>query len=392
MCNKIRYLSLILLFITALADGQGKYDFTTIDSLTYRYYLDGDWDQLIKTGNEVINNGTDYKYMRQRLGYAYFMKGDYNSARIYFEKALYFDSFDSFTLTWLYYSFLNCGDNEHAALIAGRMTEEKRNELKIRIFTPVESVDAEYTYKFASTGLRTNPYYFHVGIGSQLGKRISLYQMASAYRQDFLTQPAMLNVYAKNRQSEYYALLKLALSERVILKTGYHFLGAGFDGISSYGHLGIVELSVSKGQFYTAAHLSYLKSSKFGARQAGIEAAYTFPGRSSVYLKTALALLDRQTSSGYVFTQTAGGRLSKKMWIEVLLAQGDMTNFNDHSGLYVYNVIDPMKLRAGFNIYYFAGTHLSLWTGFAYERRDYYENTLYHYNQFSYTGGIKWKL
>ena len=42
--------------------------FIQVDSLTYQYYINGKWDELIKTGQLAIKQKTDYKRLRQQSG------------------------------------------------------------------------------------------------------------------------------------------------------------------------------------------------------------------------------------------------------------------------------------------------------------------------------------
>jgi tetratricopeptide (TPR) repeat protein len=109
MGSKFKYLVIVLsfFFFNFAVKAQIDIDFQSIDSLTYRYYKSGDWNNLINLGNKAIEHGIDYKYLRQRLGLAFFSNGDYFEARKHFEKALSFDSFDTFTLVYLYYTYLN---------------------------------------------------------------------------------------------------------------------------------------------------------------------------------------------------------------------------------------------------------------------------------------------
>ena len=107
MGSKNRYLIFVLFFFPTLLFAQEKLDYEYVDSLTYSYYKNGDWNKLISLGQSAIDNNIDYKYLRQRIGYAFFIQGNYNDAKYQFEKAHTFDSYDQFSLEYLYYSYLN---------------------------------------------------------------------------------------------------------------------------------------------------------------------------------------------------------------------------------------------------------------------------------------------
>jgi hypothetical protein len=69
-----------------------------------------------------------------------------------------------------------------------------------------------------------------------------------------------------------------------------------------------------------------------------------------------------------------------------------MLDYNDFNGLYLYNTYDPMVFRSGATIVFYAGKTISIWANYTFEKREYFENNSFQYNQFSYLGGIRWKL
>jgi len=82
----------------------------------------------------------------------------------------------------------------------------------------------------------------------------------------------------------------------------------------------------------------------------------------------------------------------KKLWLEGYVTFGRLTDYNDYTGLYIYNTYDPTIFRLGATAYLPLNRNVSLWTNFSYESKEYLEKSSNHYNQFSYMGGIKWKL
>ncbi len=118
MRQKNRYLTfaLIMLLTSSALIGQEEHGYKYYDSVTYSLYLSGKWNELIGLGNEAISKGIDYKYLRERVGYARFVGGDYYKSRSDFEKALSFDSYDQFTLEYLYYSNYQNARKGHCVL------------------------------------------------------------------------------------------------------------------------------------------------------------------------------------------------------------------------------------------------------------------------------------
>jgi len=92
-------------FSTAKCETDPKTSFQYFDSLTYQQYLAGNWNDLIYNGKQALSLGYDYKYMRLRIGFAYFYKENYRNAAEQFHKALDFDSSD--TIAAFYFN-LSC--------------------------------------------------------------------------------------------------------------------------------------------------------------------------------------------------------------------------------------------------------------------------------------------
>ena len=120
-------------------------------------------------------------------------------------------------------------------------------------------------------------------------------------------------------------------------------------------------------------------------------AGFNFPGRTGFYLSSTLSGLFKEDSNQLIYNQKAGARIFSKVWIEGNMSLGNMTNYNDYDGMYVYNSIDPMISRTGATLFLYL-RKITLWASYSIEQRQYYENTKFHYNQFSYLGGVKWKL
>lgn len=400
MGSKFKYIAIGLFLLNAVINAQTSLNFQYVDSLTYKYYNTGKWDDLIKLGNEAINNGIDYKYLRQRLGFAFFSKEDYFEAKKNFLKATSYDSFDKFTLLYLYYSILYTTQSEFARSFTNNMPPDLRSSLSMKPFQLVESMEFEYNYKYGTSTLRSNPQYFHIGVNSFLGDKLELYQMFSYYNQNITLKKPDENKLIDDRQSEYYALMKFRFSPNWMLKAAYHNLNPGYDSLTGPANLGFLEFSANSGQFSFAINASVMKNDKYSVVQSGIQSGIAFSGNLHSYFTGILSMVDqqntnmilRQNTSKVIYNQTAGFRVSKKTWLEGNLTFGNLTNYQDHDAMYVYNLIDPTTFRAGVTLFVFCNRHITLWANYAFEKKEYYENGNYHYNQFSYLGGIKWKL
>ena len=384
-----KYLIIIMILIPVFSVAQEKPDYLSVDSLTYRYYISGDWDKLISTGRNAIDSGLDYKYLRQRMGHAYFLKGNYFKAKTHFGKALAFDSFDQFSLEYLYYSYLNTGKEGFAGVLEERMHPQLKNSLKAVGFKPLESFELEFNYKVSGSTLRSDGLYYRFGAGSLLSNRVSLYQSFSNYAQTIIptdTSDFMI------KQPEYYVLVNWNLSMSLMLRTAYHYIHTVSGNSLFRGNLFRIALAPDFNRFIFEANGSLTNMNGYSIYQTGFEAGFVFPGRSNFYLKETAAWLFQPNGNSFVHSPKAGLMLWKGFWLEGNATIGRMFGYNDFNGLYVYNSYDQIVLRSGAGIVYYSGKHLAFWANYTFEKKEFFENNSFHYNQFSFLGGIKWKI
>ena len=392
MGSKNRYLIFVLFFFPTLLFAQEKLDYGYADSLTYSYYINGEWNKLICLGQSAIDNKIDYKFLRQRIGYAFFVQGNYYDAIFQFENALTFDSYDQFSLEYLYYSYLNTGKKDYAGVLEKRLNPELRNSLSVKTFKVLESIELEYNFKYATAESRSNPQYYRIGIKTKLGYRLSLSQSFSGFNQVIYFQRFGRNVENPYKQSEYYALLKYNVLNRLLVKTAYHYIQTTSGTSVTDGNLFLIAFTGDLNHFLFELNGSALNIEQEIEYQTGIQTGYTFPGRSGFYLKGALSGIIQQNNNRLIYDQKAGLKVMKKLWLEGYVTFGRLTDYNDYSGLYIYNTYDPTIFRFGASAYLPLNRNVSLWTNFSFESKEYLESSTNHYNQFSYLGGIKWKL
>jgi hypothetical protein len=379
-----KYLTFLLLLIPSLGFSQEKLGFQQSDSLTYQYYLKGEWKNLIGLSKTAFHQNIDSKFMRQRAGYAYLMTGDYTAAEIQFLKALEFDRADEFTQTNLYYAALNRG-SENRRHYAGYLSQEAKYKLGIQQINPVSLFDTEFNLKANSSDSRSNQVYYRFGLGTELGYRLTIYQAVAFFKQTVSS--------VSTRQPEYVAMLNYTLSPKWQFKGTYHFLNTN-DGYTAYpGNLGLLAITRQLNRFNLEANGSILKSTFATTRQFGLKAGVVFPGRSNIYLTSALTGISEDGASRVIYSQGAGLKCTKNLWAEGYITIGNLKNYNTFNGLYIYNSVDPSIFRTGCTLSYFLGKHLALTGNFTFDQQQ-IESTSgnSYYYQYSYSGGIKWRL
>lgn len=401
-----KYLTILIFFMfigTVSANAQETYTLISSDSITYQYFIKGDWDNLIQAGKASLKQNIDFKWLRQRMGYAYFVKADYYASLNQYEKALTFDKTDSITNYYLYYCGQYTNNESLARYHASKLPAAMQTYIGVKPFKLVDALDVEYNYKMSSNATRSNPSYFRAGLNSQPGYRLNLYQAVSTYSQRIDS--------AGIRQNEYFALAEYALTSHLSLALGYHYLNTAVTDTVTYrvnnmrkktiidttnypGHLFYSKLSYRKNRFDLSVSGSIFSYDNAYTQQYGIQAGVVLPGKLNIYLKSSLyGMLDPNTGR-LIFSQSAGALLLKRLWAEGDITFGDLKNYAETNGMYIYNSNDVTTFRTGLSLFWYASKNITLFGNYSFNRKE-YENSnksTTSYNQHSISSGIIWKI
>lgn len=382
----MRKILIILLIASATVNAQTEHE--KVDSMSYALFLNQEWDKLILTAQDAFANNIDFKHLRQRAGYAYFSKGEFYKAIYHYEKSLSFDPYDEISHLYLYYSGLNTGNRTFALFHASKLPTETQASLGLKSFRIVDVVDAEYNKKFNNNILRSDPDYMRIGLNTQLAYRLQLYQSVSRYSQTFS------NIYY-SVQNEYFALVGISLSDRTNLKIGYHAVNTSIDSSGSVvkipANMFYGKLKFDINRFDLGISTSVFSNSFVTSVQSGIEAGVTLPGRHFPYLKTSLYNMNEYDANRIIFSQSAGMLFAKKFWAEASVTLGNLNNYVDAEGLYLYNSFDHTTFRTGASLFWYINKNLTVYSNYTFDKKLVIYD-LSTYNQNSVTGGIIWKL
>jgi hypothetical protein len=119
-------LVLYCLMIFSISEISAQNDFRTLDKKTYDLYKKGDYKNLKRTADTMLAGGMDYYYLRMRLGIMAFENHSYAVAVENFTKALKFNSLDTVSGTYIYYSFLLSGRMHDASLYLSSLSDDMR--------------------------------------------------------------------------------------------------------------------------------------------------------------------------------------------------------------------------------------------------------------------------
>ncbi len=391
-----KYLIAFLFFVMPLF-GQQKLNTVMVDSTTYNYYLNGSWIELISLGKMALSEDIDFKFLQQRMGYAYFMKRNFYAAIKHYENALKFDADDAVSHTYLYYSAVNINDEAMARYHFSKLDADNQALLKVKKTRLVDAVDVEYNYKINDDNslndvtigdLRNNPTYKRVGLNSLLGYRFSLYQSYSNYSQ-------ITEITNQTIQNEYYVAGNVSLYSRTSLMGAYHYVGTTLksesDNLKMPGNLWFAKLTHSFNRFDVSLSRSHFSNDYVDATQTGLQLGFLLPTKSKIYLKSSLYTLADTDSTRLVFNQTIGALIARRFWLQGSVTLGNLNNYVDNNALYLYNSIDHTTFRTGASLFYYLGKHFTLFGNYTFDKKLIID-TQYKYKQHSIAGGIIWKI
>lgn len=388
MDNRKYLLIIVLLLAINTAKAQ---TFAEVDSLSNAQSLAGNWEQLLATGKQAISKGIDYPGLRQRLGYAHLVTGDYSAALRDYNVVLKSDSYNPIARYYAYLSSRYLYQESGASVHASYLDSATLKAENLSAFGLI-SIGLENSFKIPQNVYRGQANYTRVSLSNRLGWRLQLQQSAAYYKQllnNNLQGPKGNN--DENTQAEYYGKVNYALKSNLVLMGGYHYLYTRFVNNTYNSHIAFVGLR------YNGSYFSLQGDAVFGSligttlvQYSAGATAYPF-GNLDLYASAKASYSDQGTGGQFIFSPALGFKITKNLWTESSANIGTLDNFIDADGLYIYNAIDVTKVKAGQSLFYQLGKHAQLQLNYTYEQKtDFTHN--YIYNQNSITAGILWKF
>jgi len=440
-------LTIVLFSIALKLNGQMTGSFRYADSITYNLYTEERWKDLIKEGNRSVRDGYDYYYMRMRIGIAYYEKHNYVMSAIQFRKALAFNENDQAALEYLFYSYYLSGRTPLSWALMSSFYPQNRERILKESNIKKNSMTFESFFSDAGTDkILSDPdsWFSDPEAGSQIatkyfinnalyashivGKNVSYFHSFTNLVKDnylhYTDGTKAADLFPQRLiQIQYYGSLNIFSPAGWLFSPSLHILTAGYpiitistSGMNSSARTEKARsngfnagMAITKSMGYVAvgaeASFSYLNYMK---RLQGTATLIVYPfGNSDIYFGGKIsAVQELQNSSsipGIVKGFTAGFSIARKVWFEFSGLSGDMNNYTDNNGLYVYNSADILKSKlscriimpfnkAGLSVY--AGGGLSSYSSeFITEDGiiSYGTNKL-NYNSNNFTGGISWNF
>ncbi|KPK86980.1 MAG: hypothetical protein AMS27_03880 [Bacteroides sp. SM23_62_1] len=401
----------ILLFASWIISAQES-NFITVDKETYQLYSDKEWTTLIEKGNQAIKSGFDYYYLRMRLGIAYYEKHNYIKASRHFKKALTFNENDPVALEYLYYACLLLGKYDCAR------------------YNIVSNAGNYFPADLTGYQIVTRDFHnFSLSASHPIGHRFSLFHgYTYLNKTDFHHYND--GIYIINnldyaiRQHQYYVTLSTTFRNNWVISPSIHLLTYSYpliNSISTGGLKGVqvsyntvndyglvTGLSVLKSagiaDIRFASHYTFLNDKEYFQNLMGIT---IFPlGNLNLYLGGDIATnfqLISEKNIQPVFHVFLGFSMFEKLWMEFSGTIGEIQNFTESNGYYIYNSLDAIRQKGNLTVlipFDRKGSVVYLGSKFSRHESQPYpisesvatQSNLIQYDSYSIYGGISWKL
>lgn len=156
----MRTIILTTLLLTYLAlKLNAQTDFAALDRANYQFFLDKDYKNLKKNSKLLLEQGSDYYYLRVRLGILAYERQRYASAYQNLKRAKQLNPFDTISNEYLYYSFLLAGRTADAKHFLRSLSEDQKNS-QLKTLSLSEDPELNVGYSFMDYEVekyQTNP-------------------------------------------------------------------------------------------------------------------------------------------------------------------------------------------------------------------------------------------
>lgn len=399
-------LTIILLLPLLLNDLSAQNDFLKLDQESYHYYMIGDYNNLKKTADTMFTQGFDYYYLRMRLGILSYKKQIYSSAQENFNKAIAFNSLDTISREYVYYSYLLSGRVADANLYLNSIPAGEKN-LSLKSL-PVPGLSDIYGGSSVSGSdvvlYKSNSFYYesvkssfsvNAGIEGFFLNRFKGTVLYTNYRKwgTYYSATDTAGTDLNFTQNQVYARL-----------TGYIFPGwefSGFGHVVFYPYPYYVQqqrnvnvfmqtkteytagVGIAKNWWRIRAGADLSVSNFSNSSQMGIEGylVYLPHGNTNLYFTSGgMYQSDSNWGNTYQINQEIGLRINKSIWLETGITKGNSFLYNRNFGCVINNSFQIPATSVYSNLVIMIGKHFNVdITPF------YSENNLYSWNLNSYT-------
>ncbi|WP_075589791.1 tetratricopeptide repeat protein [Labilibacter marinus] len=422
---------LMLLWMPSQAQTQSTYSST--DSTTYAQYMTGDWDALIQSGQRAVSSGIDYFYLRMRIAYAYYSKGQYRLAIPHYIKALNFNANDANAQYFLMQCYAYAGRANDALKFSSKISGQKLPDLKAKYQQSVLAGGIIYSYSGSNNDVdfthnsnanlsidaiqKTTNYFHntHSFLSHRMGKSVIVnHSLDYLYKNEYNYiinggTPYVLNDQALH-QWTYGLNMQITPFTGFTVTPGFHhikiYIPTTYKNLkfntSLYSLKAQYELNkVSLGTSSLVGTLNDVKNIQIGGH-------FTWYPKANLNLYYSLDTywqqqqVTKHQNIDIIVKNTIGFKISNYWWAEASVILPEYNNFYDFSTGALYNSLESNKNTFSINnIFLTKNDKLSFTLGVTSNTNVSYlvqtEDPLnktngISYNTLTFTGGLIWKL
>ena len=385
---------ILFMFAAVSLTAQEKYN-ASVDKNTYNLYMKSNWEELRESGYKAIDDGFDFYYLRMRLGISYYQEENYMSAIPHFEKALSFNPKDSIGLEYLYYSYLFSGQESDANILAKKLPSQLKRKFHFKEPEFFKGAYSEAGYSFnqnynnktrssflgnqdlyGTQNIFKNETYINLSLMHSIGDRVSVFQ---GYNNIVLNSTRQFEdgIYGTSdfpaavKQNEYYLNLGFYLGSGFNLTTALHYLNVKVEDyepptisnplFTSYTNTSneiAACFSLSKRIGHTElGYTTVFSNFNSGKQNQNMFSFIWYPlGNLNLYNVSNFVLHSNKSNDAsdavtrFIFDEKLGFKVADKLWLEAVFTIGPIFNYSDINAFIIYNNIDQIKYKAGFNI------------------------------------------
>ena len=385
-------------------------DFISLDRANYDYYLKKDYKNLKKSANKILALGTDYYYLRLRLGILSYEKERYAASVDNFLRARQMNPFDTISNEYIFYSYLFSGRTNDAYLFLKRVNEHQKDRqlksIKQREGTIVYggySFNSYDVYKYSTNSLNYEAIesVSALNAGTQFGMGehmrgtvgfTNLNKKSTVYSSTDST-----GKYGTLTQNQLYFRLNRFFERGWELYGFAHCLFYNTDNSTrTYGRRSsssttlntevLYGLGFTKKSWYVRGGASFYHSNYSSSTQLAAEGSLSVLPFGNLNLYTTVSGMfqhDKNWGNTYQSNVEIGSKVFKYLWVEAGLLKGNSFLYSRYQGSFVNNsFLIPQSSYYGSFIIPIKKITLTV-TG------NYTNNVLYSWDTTDYTRTLK---
>ncbi len=372
---------------------QGRYS-ETVDKKSYDLFMKSNWDELREVGTAAIESGIDFYFLRMRLGISYYEEKNYISSIPHFEKAVDYSPKDSISQEYLYYAYLFSGQESEANLLSKKFSSQLKRKINYKQpdFFKGAYTEGGYSFNADYKDTKNNSFkgnqdlsgtqkvfkdetYINLSLLHSIGERVSVFHgynnIVVNSTQQFEDGVNGKKEYKSSvKQNEYYINLGFYLGKGFNLTTAFHYLnvkveeyqppannGQGFSNTVSNTNDNVFNVSLSKRLGHTELGLTTVFGNLNGGKQ--MQNSFTFIwypfGNMNLYNVSNFIFHSDKLGPGkpvtrVLFDEKLGFKIASKLWAEAIFTSGPIFNYSESNAFIIYNNVDKIKYKAGFNL------------------------------------------